>query len=85
MLIDKYEADNIFEKVPGLTLKLSPELSAIDQVLDDDELFTMIRNDLAQRRPKTKTVGRNSTPVEVILRMLAVRNLFNCSYEVTEN
>jgi transposase, IS5 family len=84
MLIDKYEADNIFEKVPGLTLKLSPELSAIDQVLDDDELFTMIRNDLAQRRPKTKTAGRHSTPVEVILRMLAVRHLFNWSYEVTE-
>jgi transposase, IS5 family len=84
MLIDKYEADNIFEKVPGLTLKLSPELAAIDQVLDDDELFTMIRNDLACRRPKTQTVGRHSTPVEVLLRMLAVRHLFNWSYEVTE-
>jgi IS5 family transposase len=84
MLIDKYEADNIFEKVPGLTLKLSPELAAIDQVLDDDELFTMIRDDLAQRRPKTKTAGRHSTPAEVILRMLAIRHLFNWSYEVTE-
>lgn len=84
MLIDKYEADNIFKKVPGLTMKLSPELAAIDQILDDDELFTMIRNDLAQRRPKTETAGRHSTPVEVILRMLAVRHLFNWSYEVTE-
>ena len=84
MLIDKYEADNIFEKVPGLTLKLSPELAAIDQVLDDDELFSMIRNDLACRRPKTQTAGRHSTPVEVILRLLAVRHLFNWSYEVTE-
>ena len=84
MLIDKYEADNIFKKVPGLTMKLSPELAAIDQVLDDDELFTMIRHDLAQRRPKTTTAGRHSTPVEVILRMLAVRHLFNWSYEVTE-
>ena len=84
MLIDKYEADNIFEKVPGLTLKMRPELTAIDQVLDDDELFTMIRNDLAQRRPKTQTAGRHSTPVEVLLRMLAVRHLFAWSYEVTE-
>lgn len=84
MLIDKYEADNIFEKVPGLTLKMRPELAAIDQVLDDDELFTMIRNDLAQRRPKTQTAGRHSTPVEVLLRMLAVRHLFAWSYEVTE-
>jgi IS5 family transposase len=84
MLIDKYEADNIFAKVPGLTLKMRPELAIIDQVLDDDELFTMIRNDLAQRRPKTKTAGRHSTPVEVLLRMLAVRHLFAWSYEVTE-
>ncbi len=84
MLIDKYEADNILAKVPGLTLQLSPELAAIDQVLDDDELFAMIKTDLAQRRPKTKTAGRHSTPVEVILRMLAVRHLFNWSYEGTE-
>lgn len=84
MLIDKYEADNIFARIPSLTLRLSPELAAIDQVLDDDELFAMIRNDLAQRRPKTQTAGRHSTPVEVILRLLAVRHLFNWSYEVTE-
>jgi len=84
MLIDKYEADNIFEKVPGLTLKMSPKLAAIDRVLDDDELYGMIRHDLAQRRPKTRSAGRHSTPVEVILRMLAVRHLYAWSYEVTE-
>lgn len=59
MLIDKYEADNIFEKVPGLTLRLMSELPAIDLVLDDD-LFTMIYNDLTQRRPKRKR--RDATP-----------------------
>ena len=84
MLIDKYEADNIFEKIPSLTLKMSPELAAIDPILEDDELFAMIRHDLAQRRPQTRTSGRHSTPVEVILRMLAVRHLFAWSYEVTE-
>jgi IS5 family transposase len=44
----------------------------------------MIRNDLAQRYPKTMTVGRKSTPVEVILRMLAVKHLYDLSYERTE-
>jgi IS5 family transposase len=84
MLVDKHEADNIFERIPGLTIKMSPELAAIDEVLDDDELFCMIRNDLSQRYPKTLTAGRKSTPVEVILRMLAVKHLYDLSYEQTE-
>ena len=84
MLIDKHEADNIFERIPGLTIKMSPELTAIDNVLDDDGLFCMIRDDLAQRYPKTLTAGRKSTPVEVILRMLAVKHLYDLSYEQTE-
>jgi IS5 family transposase len=84
MLIDKHEADNIFNRVQGFTIKMSPELAAIDRVLDDDELFNMIRSDMAQRHPKTLTAGRNSTPVEVILRMLAIKHLYELSYEQTE-
>ena len=81
MLIDKHEADNILKRVPGLTIKMSPELTVIDQVLDDDELFCMIRDDLGQRYPKTLSAGRKSTPVEVILRMLAIKHLYDLSYE----
>jgi IS5 family transposase len=44
----------------------------------------MIRSNLAQRYPKTLTAGRNSTPVEVILRMLAIKHLYELSYEQTE-
>ena len=84
MLIDKHEADNILNRIPGLIIKMSPELAAIDQVLDDDGLFNMIRNDLAQRHPRTLTAGRKSTPVEVILRMLAIKHLYDLSYEQTE-
>jgi transposase, IS5 family len=83
MLIDKHEADNILNRIPGLTIKMSPELAAIDRVLADDELFCMIRNDLAQRYPKTLSAGRKSTPVEVILRMLAIKHLYDWSYEQT--
>ena len=83
MLIDKHEADNILKRVPGLIIKMNPELAAINQVLDDDELFCMIRDDLAQRYPKTLTAGRNSTPVEVILRMQAIKHLYDLSYEQT--
>jgi transposase, IS5 family len=83
MLIDKHEADNILKRIPGLTIKMSPELTAIDQVLDDDQLFCMIRDDLGQRYPKTLTAGRKSTPVEVVLRMLAIKHLYDLSYEQT--
>ena len=84
MLIEKHEKDNIFARIPGLTFQLSPELAAIDRVLDDEELFCMIRDDLAQRYPSTLTAGRRSTPVEVVLRMLAVRHLYDLSFEQTE-
>lgn len=84
MLIDKHQADNIFRRVPGLTIKMNPELVAIDKVLDDDELFCLVRSDLACRHPQTEIRGRKSTPVEVILRMLAVKHLYNWSYEETE-
>jgi IS5 family transposase len=83
MLIDKHEADNILNRIPDLTIKMSPELAAIDRVLDDDELFCMIRGDLARRYPNTLTAGRKSTPVEVILRMLATKHLYDWSYEQT--
>lgn len=84
MLINKHQADNIFRRVPGLTIKMNPELTAIDQVLDDDELFRLVRDDLARRYPQTESRGRKSTPVEVILRMLAVKHLYDFSYEQTE-
>ena len=84
MLIDRHQRDNIFRRVPGLTIKMNPELTAIDQVLDDDELFRMTRNDLARRYPQTERRGRKSTPVEVVLRMLAVKHLYDFSYEQTE-
>ena len=84
MLIDKHQADNIFRRVPGLTIKMNPELAAIDTVLEDNELFCLVRSDLACRHPQTEIRGRKSTPVEVILRMLAVKHLYNWSYEQTE-
>src|SRR5437763_57118 len=37
-----------------------------------------------RRYPRTATFGRPSTPVEVILRMLIVKHLYDWSYEQTE-
>jgi IS5 family transposase len=63
---------------------MDPELAQIDSILDDDELFQMTKNDMAQRHPQTLETGRNSTPVEVNLRMLAVKRLYQFTYRQTE-
>jgi transposase, IS5 family len=81
MLIEKYEPVNLFELVP---LEQDKVLSELDQLLEEDELFQDFKRDLAQRYPYTLTHGRHSTPVEVILRMLVVKHLYNWSYEKTE-
>jgi IS5 family transposase len=84
MLQDRYEIDKFFEDILKLTNQMDPVLAEIDQLLDDEELYQLIRKDLARRFPLTQQTGRNSTPVEVVLRMLAVRRLYGLSYEQTE-
>ena len=84
MLQDRYETDKIFESILKLTNEMDPILAEIDRLLEDEELYQLIRNDLARRFPQTEVTGRNSTPVEVILRMLAVKRLYALSYERTE-
>jgi len=64
---------------------MDPVLAALDQLLEDDTLFTRVRRDLSSRFPQSATRGRRSTPVEVILRMLVVRRLYDWSYEETEH
>jgi IS5 family transposase len=84
MLVDRYESDKLFERILKLTNEMDPVLAEIDQILEDDELYQLIRHDLAKRFPLTEQTGRNSTPVEVVLRTLAVKRLYGFSYEKTE-
>jgi transposase, IS5 family len=70
MLRDKHAIDKIFENILPLVPKMDPILAKIDQILEDDSLFRLIRDDLGRRYRWTLITGRNSTPVEVILRML---------------
>jgi IS5 family transposase len=84
MLQDRYETDKLFDNILNLTHEMDPVLAQIDQLLDDEALYQLIRNDLAKRFPQTEQTGRNSTPVEVILRSLAVKRLYRLSYEQTE-
>src|SRR5215208_453330 len=84
MIVDRYDPVNLFELVPKLKLEMKPELARLDVLLDDDELFSLVRADLIQRYPNSGRLGRHSTPVEVILRMLLVKRLYGWSYQQTE-
>jgi transposase, IS5 family len=44
-----------------------------------------VKADLTKRYPNSGRLGRHSTPVEVILRMLVVKRLYGWSYEQTEH
>jgi len=85
MIVDRYNPVNLFELVPKLSLKMEPELVELDRLLGDDELFRRVKADLLRRYPSSATLGRHSTPVEVILRMLIVCRLYDWSYEETEH
>src|SRR5512142_1894311 len=84
MLQDRHETDKVFESILELINQMDPILAQIDQQLEDEALYQLIRKDLAKRYRHTQETGRNSTPVEVILRMLAVRRLYGWSFEQTE-
>lgn len=79
MLREHYPLDKYFEEILEYIPDLSPDLGKINGYLEDEKLYRLIKKDLAQRRPKTTQTGRNSTPVEVILRMLVVKRLYGYS------
>jgi transposase, IS5 family len=84
MLRDRYQPIDLFALVPTLSLQTDPVLTQLDRLLDDDTLFQALKADLMKRYPRTATTGRPSTPVEVVMRMLIVKHLYNWSYEATE-
>src|SRR5262249_40718894 len=84
MLRNRYNRTDLFALVPQLGLRSEPQLEPLDRRLDDDELFERVRDDLARRYPGTRSRGRPSTPVEVILRMLVVMRLYGWTYARAE-
>jgi transposase, IS5 family len=84
MLIDRYPVEDVFARVPELATQTDPVLRQLDRLLDDDVLYAQVRADLSKRYPQTLCHGRHSTPVEVLLRLLLVKHLYNWSYGETE-
>ena len=83
MLIDRYDAEDVFARVPELAEQTDPVLVQLDRLLDDDQLYAQVRGDLARRSRLTPGHGRHSTPAEVLLRLLVVQHLYAWSYAET--
>ncbi len=84
MLIDKHPSEDVFARVPEVAAQTDPVLKQLDVLLDDDQLYQQVRDDLGKRYKWTLVHGRHSTPVEVILRMLICKHLYQWSYRETE-
>src|SRR4051794_20888999 len=84
MLRHRYNRTDLFALVPQLGLRFEPQLEQLDRLLDDDEIVEAVRSDMARRSPRSRSRGRPSTPVEVVLRMLVVMRLYSRSYEQAE-
>jgi transposase, IS5 family len=84
MLIDRYTPEDVFARVPELAAQIDPVLHTLDILLEDDELYQQVRADLGKRYRLTLVHGRHSTPVEVLLRMLLCKHLYQWSFKETE-
>ncbi|GHO77288.1 hypothetical protein KSD_50590 [Ktedonobacter sp. SOSP1-85] len=84
MLIDAYQPEDVFARAPKLAAQIDPVLQTLDGLLVDDQLYQQVRDDLGKRYRFTLVHGRHSTPVEVILRMLLCKHLYQWSFKETE-
>ena len=84
MLIDAYAREDVAAGVPKLAAEIDPELRKLDTLLDDDALYQQVRSDFGKRYRYTLVHGRHSTPVEVLLRMLILKHLYQWSYKECE-
>lgn len=83
MLVEHYPLDKQFEELARYFPPMDPALAKVDAYLEDEKLYRLLKKDLSKRWPKTMETGRNSRPVEVVLRMLVVKRLYGYSYEAT--
>jgi transposase, IS5 family len=56
----------------------------VDELLEQDQLVEIVHQALQRRHPQSGTRGRKATPAEVVLRLLVLKHLKNCSYETLE-
>ena len=55
-----------------------------DPILEDEGLLNLVYEQLGRRHPQSRKRGRNSTPSEVVLRLMVLKHVRTWSYEVLE-
>jgi IS5 family transposase len=55
-----------------------------DEILEDEQLVDLVYEQLGRRCPQSRRRGRNSTPAEVVLRLMVLKHMRNWSYDVLE-
>ena len=65
--------------MPELAADIDPVLKQLDRLLEDDDLYQQVRADFGRRYRQTQRHGRHSTPVEVLLRLLILKHLYQWS------
>src|SRR5260370_8403812 len=83
MLIDRYDAEDVFARVPELAEQTDPVLVQLDRLLDDDQLYAQVRGDLARRYRLTPVHRRPSTPAQALLRLPVLPHLYAPTYADT--
>jgi len=79
MIIDRYMRP---ENMPMSSIS-DPILQELDRILEDPELFRLVRHDLMRHYKRSKR-GRHPVPVEVTLRLVVLRRRKQWSYRQIE-
>src|SRR5712691_7998219 len=81
----KHVQRSVFEVLlPDADKLWDPALRRVDEVLEDEELVDLVADALGRRRPGSRRKGRPGTPAEVVLRMLALKHLYDWSFDECE-
>jgi hypothetical protein len=54
MLVDRYEPEDVFARVPEVAAQTDPVLKTLDHLLEDDQLYQQVRADLGKRYRYTR-------------------------------
>ena len=49
MLVDRYDPEDVFARVPEVAAQTDPVFKRLDQLLEDDQVYRQVRADLGKR------------------------------------